>query len=139
MARTEKYILFYLGEDSYALPALYAKKFVEFKHLLHLPNVSKEIKGLLYHNGNIITVIDTKVILSVKPLQKPSQKICLIFESNNYYYGLLVHQGGDTVVAKKIFTDKQKKIFQRYFKTPDQKKVYILEIDKILSQININD
>jgi len=137
--RSEKFILFYLGEDQYALPALSANKFVEFGKLTPLPKVNKEIKGLIYHNGKIVTIIDTKKILKIKSLHKHTKALCLIFEVDDYYYGISVDQGAETVAVDKIFNDRDKKIFKKYFKTKDKKKVYILEVDDILSQINIYD
>lgn len=137
MPKSEKFILFYLGEEQYALPAISGNKFIEFKNLSSLPNIQKEIKGLLYHNGNIVTVVDIKSILKIKSFKKNSQKMCLLFEMNNYYYGILVDQGGDTVAAKRIYTDAQKKIFKKYFKNDNKDKIYILDPVQILNQINI--
>jgi len=137
--RSEKFIIFYLGEERYALPVLSANQFIEFENIMPIPNADPDLKGLTYHNGNIITIIDLKRVLKVKTLKSPKQLMCLTFESGGYNYGLLVDQGGETVSSDKVFTDRQKKVFKRYFKTVDKQKIYILEEDEILSQINIYD
>ena len=137
--RSEKFILFYLGDDQYALPVLSASQFIEFENLTFIPKINKEIKGLIYHNGNIITIIDTKKILKIKSLKQTKKLICLVFEIDDYHYGILVDHGGETLAIKRTFNDRKKKVFKRYFRTEDKKKVYILEVDDILSQINIYD
>lgn len=136
----EKFILFYLGEEFYALPALAGNQFIEFSNLAVWPHKDRDIDGLIYHNGHIITVIDLKNILKIKSQSADKSKTCLTFEVGGYYYGLLVDKGGETMPIKKIFNDRQKKIFKRYFVLPDNKqKVSILDIDDILSQISLYD
>jgi chemotaxis signal transduction protein len=138
-SRAEKFILVYIGEEQYALPALSVGKFIEFDSLTLIPNIGPSIKGLIYNNGNIITVIDTKKILKLKTLKNSDPSMCLVFEFDGYHYGLSLDQGGETIAVNKTFNDRQKKSFKRYFRTKDKKKIYILEVDEILSQINIYD
>lgn len=148
-SRAEKFILFYLGDETYSLPVLLASQFIEFTNLTLLPQINQGIEGLIYHNGHIVTIIDTKKILKIRSQKKNSKLMCLIFEFNGYYYGLLVDQGGETLAIKKTFNDRKKKVFsakggstsggKRYFRTKNKQKVYILEIEEILSQAKIYD
>jgi len=151
-SRSEKFILFYLEDVQYALPALLGSQFIEFENITSIPNINKKIRGLIYHNGNIITIINTKEILNIKSFKKNKQLMCLIFEADGYYYGLLIDEGGETLAVKKTFNDRQKKNFKKYFRIKaegsvvdpkrecgNKNKVYILEVDDILSQINIYD
>lgn len=137
--RTEKFILFYLGEEKYALPALSANQFIEFSNLALVPKADSDIKGLIYHNGNIVTVIDLKKVLKILSSKREASHMCLTFEYGGYYYGLLVDQGDETLAVKNISSDRQRKVFKRYFTMSDKKRVYILDIEDILSQINIYD
>ena len=136
-SKSEQFILFYIGDKQYALPALTANKFIEFKDLTLIPKVNKEVKGLIYNNGHIITIIDIKEILKIKSAKNSKQAMCLIFESNGHHYGLLVDQGNETILVKKVFTDRQKKIFNKYLKTKDKQNIYILEANQIVSQIGL--
>ncbi|MBT4209342.1 MAG: hypothetical protein HOE19_00255 [Candidatus Komeilibacteria bacterium] len=135
--RAQKFISFYIGDQQYALPIMYGNKFIEFNRLTAIPQVDKDILGLIYQGGNIITILDIKRILKIKSLNQNIQQICLMFEVDDYHYGILVDQGGETISANRTFTDRQKKIFKKYIKTKDKAKVYILEPDDILAQINI--
>jgi len=137
--RAQKFISFYIGDQQYALPIMYGNKFIEFNRLTAIPQVDKDILGLIYQGGNIITILDIKRILKIKSLNQNIQQICLMFEVDDYHYGILVDQGGETISANRTFTDRQKKIFKKYIKTKDKAKVYILEPADILSQINIYD
>ena len=137
--RTEKFILFYLGGEKYALPALSANQFIEFSNLALVPKADQDIKGLIYHNGNVVTIIDLKRVLKIMSPKREGSHMCLTFEYGGYYYGLLVDQGDETLAVKNISSDRQRPVFKRYFTTPDKKKVYILDITDILSQINIYD
>lgn len=135
--RLEKFITFYLGEQKYALPVEAGNQFVEFSDVLQVPQTDKNIKGLIYHNGNIVTLIDLREVLKIKKQSKSQTAMCLIFELNKYHYGLLVDGGDETIAAKKVFNDRQKKKFKRYFKGENKQKVYILEEDEILEEVNI--
>lgn len=136
-SQAQQFVLFYIGEEQYALPASVVNKFIEFKDLALVPKVRPEIKGLIYNNGHVITIIDIKEILKIKTLKKSSQPVCLLFEAGGHHYGLVVDQGGETISVKKIFTNRQKKVFNRYFKTKDKQNIYILETNHILSQIGL--
>ncbi|MFA6467190.1 MAG: chemotaxis protein CheW [Patescibacteria group bacterium] len=136
-SKSEQFVLFYIGQEQYALPALTVNKFIEFKDLTLIPKVNKEVKGLIYNNGHIITIIDIKEILKIKSTKSNKQPMCLIFESSGHHYGLVVDQGGEITSVNKIFTDRQKKIFNKYFKTKDKKNIYILEANQIVSQIGL--
>lgn len=135
--RLEKFITFKLGKEKYALPASSGNQFIQFSQVMPLPNVEAGILGLIYYNGGIVTILDIKKILKIKDSKKISNNVCLIFELNNYYYAILVDEGDETVGASKVFNDRQKKFFKRYFKDANKNKIYILEEDEILSQANI--
>lgn len=135
--RLEKFIIFILGEQKYGLPAEAGNQFIEFSKAMPLPAVGEYVKGLIYYNGQIITILDARKILKIKDNKKNNQSVCLIFELNNYYYGIVVDEGDETVAVDKVFNDRQKKIFRRYFRGVDKAKIYILEEDEILSQANI--
>ena len=110
--RTEKFILFYLGEERYALPALSANQFIEFGNLALVPKADQDIQGLIYHNGNIVTIIDLKRVLKITPLKPKASQLCLTFEYSGYYYGLLVDQGDETMAITNILSDRQRKFFK---------------------------
>jgi chemotaxis signal transduction protein len=158
--KSKKFISFYLGGEQYAIAASLVNKFIELENLSSIPGVGQDILGLIYNNGHIITIIDIKKILKLKSLQRNNQSTVLIFEYDDYHYGILVDQGGESVVASKILNDRQHfsarggSAFGRkkYIKTKTKdkvngkarggglgQKIYILEADEILSQINIYD
>ena len=95
--RAQKFISFYIGDQQYALPIMYGNKFIEFNRLTAIPQVDKDILGLIYQGGNIITILDIKRILKIKSLNQNIQQICLMFEVDDYHYGILVDQGGETI------------------------------------------
>ena len=52
------------------------------------------------------------------------------------FYGFIAGIGKGIVHNKKVFTDKKQKVFKKYIKISN-KKVYILEPELILEQVDI--
>ena len=92
---------------------------------------------MIYHGGNIITVLNTAKFLDIK-YNLPDEHNCLLFSFSKDFYGLIVDQGGETIKVNQVFTDRNKKQFKKYIKINKQK-VYILETDKIMEDLKIYD
>ncbi|MCD4760433.1 chemotaxis protein CheW [bacterium] len=143
MARKlQKFILFSVGADTYAMPLLADSHFMVCDKTSAIPGVDSKVRGLTYHNGNIITILDTAKILKIK--RNSAHNDCLLFNFEDDLYGLLVDEGGETVRVQRSFSDGQKKVFKKYVKinkhtsTPlSAGKVYVLEPEELLGSANI--
>lgn len=134
-----KFILFTINNTLWGMPLLNDSQFIHCgsSNITLLPNVNANIIGLAYHNGEIITLLNTAGILGVKS-KKVESEDCLLFGFNNDFYGLLIDEARDTVKVKKIFTDRHKKQFNKYIKVNNQN-IYILEPMDIWKIIDLYD
>ncbi len=132
-SKTSKFILFFLGGDYYALPLSAGCRFADIGKITRIP-AAKSIAGLVYNDGQIVTLINTANLLSLKKSKEPN--IVLFFNFENEPYGLLADAGGESVRAKRVFYDRQRKQFNKYIKIKD-KKIYILEPKEILEILKI--
>jgi chemotaxis signal transduction protein len=106
----KKYILFEIAGQQWAWPLQPASQFFNIDYILPLAEVDKNIVGIAYQHGRILTVIRAdKMLGDTKSNLKSKQ--ALWFEYQQDAYALLVDAGLETVTIKTFFTDRQSKIF----------------------------
>lgn len=130
--------MFSLGQTWWAWPSSMASHFFSLDYILPLPIKDKNIVGLSYHQGNIITVLRTDKVLRLDMGKHPDYKQALAFVFRGEYYAWLVEQGGETVQAKAILTDKNKKNFNKYF-IFNKNKIYCLEPEDLMGSLKLYD
>lgn len=135
--KSPKLVLFSLADYNYGLPLQAAGKFVEFDEFCAIPGAGKEIKGLIYHEGKLVTIFDTVKLLSLK-VKYPTKLQALLFSYRDQQYGLLISEALETIKSSRIFVDRNKKQFKKYIKIKDNK-IYILEPEEIIEALKIND
>lgn len=135
--KQQKFILFYINDEQFAMPLLENSQFIAGDKTTAIPNTNKKVMGLIYNGGNIITVLDTAKFLNIK-YKRPDEYSYLLFDYNKDFYGLIVDHGGETKIVNDIFTDKNKKYFKKYIKINKQK-AYILEPENVLEELKIYD
>ncbi len=125
--KEQKFILFTLGNSTYAMPLLPTSKIIGVDNITKIPFDSK-LKGIIYHNGHIISIIDTGKILKIKS----NGDKCLLFDYNDDHFGILIKEPKDTITIKRVLIDKKGK----YFKVKKDK-IYIIYPSKIMELIDI--
>lgn len=133
--KNQQFITFKLANQVLAVSLNKDSQFFTCEYLSALPTNNKYIAGVSYLNGQLVTIIRTDKFLNLN-WSMPSNPQCLQFSYQNYFYGLTVDQGLDTVAVNQIFTEKTKNIFNKYIKINKQK-VFIVELDKIFSELKI--
>lgn len=137
--RKKKFITFQTVDGWYGLPVEAASKFINCEYVSLVPETSEKIAGLIYHNGEIVTVLNTDKIISIKAkVQAISNGSCLIFSYDKNFYALLVKEEGEVVGVSRTFTDRKKRNFKKYFKVKDDK-IYILDPEEVVHSIGIYD
>ncbi|PWB39033.1 MAG: hypothetical protein C3F02_00230 [Parcubacteria group bacterium] len=133
-----KFILFSVAGEQWAMPLYDNSQFFTCGDLVALPQSDLSIAGLTYHSGQIITLLNSRNLLSLGLAGAPTKRHGLLFSFNGDYYGLLVDEPGETIKAEHIFTDRSRKIFAKYLKINKQK-VYIIEVSDIFEKIHLYD
>jgi hypothetical protein len=134
----QKFITITIGNKLYAMPVLVATQFISCNYISHIPKANNKILGLFYYHGKIITVFDINKILGIKNKQSKSNNKCFTWYWEDNFYGLMAGIGKGIVNNKKVFADKNQKIFKKYIKI-NNKKVYILEPEQIFEQVGFYD
>ena len=129
-----KFIILDIADELYAMPLVKEGKFVDYKqvNILPLPQVSKKIKGLIYLEGKIVTVINTAQILGLSGGQ---HNLIFLFEFDHHHYGLTVQASGEIIKTNKILINRKRKEFKKYIKVK-KKNIYILDLEDIFDKIS---
>lgn len=135
--KVHKFILFHLADELWAMPLLPASQFIACEAITLIPGAPKNVLGLVYHGGKIITLLDTSNILKLRA-KRANSRTCLLFDYQGDYYGLEVDDGNNTIKTKNIFTDRKKKDFNKYIKI-NKNKVYILDMETLWQHVKIYD
>lgn len=83
-----------------AMPFDSSCKFISCNSLTPLPLADGRVLGLAYHEGIIVTILDTAKIMNL-PKSKNSDKICLLFAFKDDWYGLIISEGKGVFQIKK--------------------------------------
>ena len=129
-----KFIILDIADELHAMPLIKEGKFVDYKqvNILPLPQVSKKIKGLIYLEGKIVTVINTAQILGLSGGQ---HNLIFLFEFDHYHYGLTVQSSGEIIKTNKVLVNRKRKEFKKYIKVK-KKSIYILDLEDIFDKIS---
>ena len=133
--KSKKFILFSVLGEKYAMPLAKGTKFIEFESLSAVPDVDPKVAGIIYHEGRIVTILDTAKILEVQDGYQ-DRFDALIFDFEDELFGILVEEGIDTAKATRTFTDSKKKKLKKYIKIKKEK-IYILEPAELLKLAQI--
>ncbi len=132
--RAAKYISFYLGGILHVFPLLDGAQFISVdRPTPSLPHNPK-VKGLIYHNGEVVLIVNTALILGIKA---KTEHAVLLFDYQGDHYGLLLDEGGVVIKSNRVFSDRQSKDLKKYIKIKKDK-VYILEPAFICNQLGLN-
>jgi chemotaxis signal transduction protein len=135
-AGSQKFILVTVDSHQFVLPLVDSHNFFQVKHIAPIPQTDDRIAGLVYHDGHMVTVLDTVKILKLSSSKKNEQ--CVMVGCNQHCYGWLIAAAGELVEAKRILTDKKKAILSKYILV-NKKKIYILDIAEALKELDLHD
>ncbi|MCB9802541.1 chemotaxis protein CheW [Candidatus Nomurabacteria bacterium] len=133
----QKFILFDLAENKYALEISDTYRIFEVQSLSPVPGSDQRIAGLSYFDGHLVTILATDKILSLKN-QNQEINQALLVKNDNHYYAYLVDQVADVVDA---FLQKSKTKLNglNNFILINKQKIFVLETDFLLKEIFDNE
>lgn len=86
----QKYLEFDLGSESYAIPLLTIKEVIPVPETTILPNQPVYFMGIMNLRGQIISIIDLRVKLKIKPRENKKEEAVLIVDISGVSMGLIV-------------------------------------------------
>ncbi len=137
-------IEFYVGQQSFGINVAKVRQIIQFDEtcLTEIPNSKSEIKGTYSIRGEIIGLIDLAVTLGKEQKEHIERPLILVTEFNNTVTGFLIdgvnriHRiSWDNLSSMdNIFSGESSSSIGTI--TIDNKEVLILDLEKILSEIN---
>ncbi len=124
MPKPGKFILVTLGKQTWALPLVDSSDFFQLKNLTPLPYVGDKVLGLTYHNGHLITLLNSYKILGVKTTL-PSDH-CLRIDWQGEHYGLVIDKVGEVILPDKVSQD---------YIVVDKNKIPLLAMEKLIKEL----
>lgn len=86
----DKYIEFCLGEEKYALPLLTVREVISTPETTHIPNVPSYYVGIMNLRGQVITVLDARKKLGIRPNQDTKEQAVIIVSAGGFQVGMVV-------------------------------------------------
>lgn len=114
-SKIEKYLQFDLGNEVYAIPLLTVKEVIPEPPATPLPNSPGYYKGIMNLRGQIISIVDLRSKLNIKPKTEGLEEAVVIIEKEGVQIGLIVD------IVKKVLSIDNKDI---------------IEVPEVKSQIN---
>lgn len=97
--KQQDYVSFIVGGQMFGIPVLKVQDILKPAKIATIPLAPAEVKGSINLRGRIVTVIDVRTRLGIKPRDdgKHDDNMAVTVESGQDLYTLLVDQIGDVV------------------------------------------
>lgn len=86
---TERYLCFSLGKEEFAIPLLTVKEVIGMPDLTPIPQMPPHFLGMMNLRGNVITILDLRNKMSIKPNPSEEQAV-VILEVGDLHLGCVV-------------------------------------------------
>lgn len=97
----EKYLMFYLNEESYGIPIIHVNEIIGLMEVTTMPKTPNFMKGVINLRGKIIPVIDLRLKFEMSPKDYDEQTCIIIvelkFKKTISFVGLLVDRVAEVV------------------------------------------
>ena len=84
-----RYICFNLGPQEYAVPLLSIKEVIGMPEITAVPQSPKHFLGIMNLRGNVISVVDLRAKIGLKPTNSEETAV-MIFDLGNFFLGVVV-------------------------------------------------
>lgn len=96
-ANTEKYLVFQIGNESYAIPLLQVQEIRSYTPVTRVPNAPAYVLGVMNLRGNIIAVLDARTRFQIEPLPEDDNTVVVVVQAHGKTFGLRVDSVSDVV------------------------------------------
>lgn len=74
---SERHVTFQVAGEIYAVPASHVREVIRWSPTTRVPNGIPAVKGVINLRGEIVTVLDVRVLLALPPVA-PSDRTCIV-------------------------------------------------------------
>lgn len=86
----DRFIEFSLGEEDYAIPLLMVREVISIPETTPIPKAPKHFIGLMNLRGQVISIVDLRTKLTIKPNEDMSDSAVIIVDFNGVNIGIIV-------------------------------------------------
>ncbi len=94
----DRFLTFSLGNESFAIPLLQVKEVIALPEVTHVPQTPNYFLGIMNLRGQVITVLDLRVKLSIKP-SETQETVVIICDLAPYSVGIVVDSVNSVLAA----------------------------------------
>lgn len=135
----DRYLCFSLGKEEYAVPLLSVKEVIGMPEVTPVPFTPTHFKGIMNLRGQVISILDLRTKLGIKPLEKGETSV-IICDLSGSSLGVIVdsvnsvfHPEPDQVSEKpNLDGAKNAEFIQSVFRR-DKQLILLLDVDRALS------
>lgn len=135
-----EYVTFYVNDILMGVNIQNVQEINRFMKFTDVPQSSDFVKGVINLRGQVITVLDIKVILNLEHSGLNANSRNLILNTNSETIGMLIDSVSDVVTASAADIDEtpanvsegNERFYQGIYKMPDELLV-ILDVDELLN------
>ncbi|MDD0853785.1 chemotaxis protein CheW [Halobacteriovorax sp. GB3] len=86
----QRFLEFSLGEEDYAIPLLSVREVISVPETTPIPKAPAHFLGIMNLRGQVISVVDLRTKLKIKPLENNSEESVIIVDINGMNLGIVV-------------------------------------------------
>ncbi len=134
-----RYLCFDLGNREFAIPLLSAKEVIGIPEVTAVPQSPSHFLGIMNLRGNVISVLDLRLKLSIKPVTSEENTI-IILDLGDYNLGVVVDRVNSVQTVEKdkiseppVVESTSKSDYITGVFRKDEKLILMLDISRALS------
>ena len=139
MAPKRQYATFYLDNMFFGIEVLKVQEVLRYQEMTRVPLAPSSIEGLINLRGQIVTAVDMRRVLKLRPRNPDSYPMNMVVRSDDGAVSLLVDEIGDVVeppansyeLAPETMHPEQREVVDGVYKL-DGKLLLILNTDRVL-------
>ena len=86
----DRFIEFSLGQEDYAIPLLMVREVISIPETTPIPKAPKHFIGLMNLRGQVISIVDLRNKLTIKPNEEPVDNAVIIVDFKGMNIGIIV-------------------------------------------------
>ncbi|RZA22137.1 MAG: purine-binding chemotaxis protein CheW [Proteobacteria bacterium] len=90
MLADHRFLAFSLGEEAYAVPLAKVREVIALGEITPIPHTPVHLKGVMNLRGQVISIVDLRTRLRMKPAEKSSETAVIILDLHPQSLGMIV-------------------------------------------------
>ncbi len=90
MLADHRFLAFSLGAEAYAVPLAKVREVIALGEITPIPHTPPHLKGVMNLRGQVISIVDLRTRLRMKPVEKSSETAVIILDLHPQSLGMIV-------------------------------------------------